>query len=533
MVFLQRELVVVTAMSFEARMASRGLRAAQYVRMSTDHQKYSIDNQIATIAKYAAERNIAIVRTYKDEGRSGLLIVGRDGLKELIADVQLGFAAFDCILVYDISRWGRFQDVDESAYYEFICRRAGIQVHYCAEEFENDGSLSSTVLKTVKRLAAADYSRQLSTRIFIAQCHMTELGFWRGGKPGYGLRRLLVDEHGTPKLQLEYGQHKYLQTDHVLVRPGPVSELKIVRRIFHSFVSQGKTPTEIAAGLNTSQVRTDRGNSWSCQAIIKILNNEAYIGNIVFNRASYKLKQRAILNPPDMWVRHNGALDPVVSPKIFSRAQEIMAKRRQRLTDQEALDQLRALWRKKGRLSHKIIIASDEVLDTSTLRARFGSLSAVYSLIGFRPKPRYRWLQLEQKIRSIVNAAVDEMVLYFKGLQVSAAFDDYTRILTLGELSVSVGSARCIANGERTLSYWRIRTDRCAATDLTLIARMDLQNIRIEEYYLLPTTSFTEATVRKPRLSSPVFSKSCRYDRFGTLTRALHDEMSARGGRRS
>lgn len=129
--------------------------AAQYVRMSTDNQKYSTENQSAVIAKYAAQRNITIVRRYADEGRSGLTLVRRDGLRELIADVQFGLADFDW--VYDVSRWGRFQDIDESAYYEFICKKAGIKVHYCEEAFQNDGSLASIILKMVSRVEAAEF----------------------------------------------------------------------------------------------------------------------------------------------------------------------------------------------------------------------------------------------------------------------------------------------------------------------------------------------------------------------------------------
>src|SRR4051812_15955648 len=91
-------------------------RAAQYVRMSTDHQRYSIANQAATIAAYAASRNLSIVRTYEDAAQSGLKIENRAAL---IEDVQSGSADFSHILVYDVSRWGRFQDTDESAHYEF------------------------------------------------------------------------------------------------------------------------------------------------------------------------------------------------------------------------------------------------------------------------------------------------------------------------------------------------------------------------------------------------------------------------------
>jgi predicted site-specific integrase-resolvase len=124
----------------------RPFRAAEYVRMSTDHQKYSTENQADAIKRYAAERGIEIVRTYADEGKSGLSVDGRDAFKSLIADVSEGRADFEMILVYDVSRWGRFQDTDESAYYEYICKRAGVRVQYCAEQFENDTAAQSLPL---------------------------------------------------------------------------------------------------------------------------------------------------------------------------------------------------------------------------------------------------------------------------------------------------------------------------------------------------------------------------------------------------
>ena len=125
--------------------------AAQYIRMSTDHQRYSTENQADAIYQYAERHGMSIVKTYSDAGRSGLSFDGRDALKTLIDDAQRGNVSFKVILVYDISRWGRFQDSDESAYYEYICKRAGIQVIYCAEQFANDGSMPSTVMKNLKQ----------------------------------------------------------------------------------------------------------------------------------------------------------------------------------------------------------------------------------------------------------------------------------------------------------------------------------------------------------------------------------------------
>ena len=137
------------------------IRAAQYVRMSTEHQKYSTANQSAAISRYADERGYDVVRSYSDDGKSGLTLNGRVALKQLIADVQSKRADFQVVLVFDVSRWGRFQDIDESAYYEFICKSAGVKVVYCAEQFENDGSMSAALIKSLKRTMAAEYTRAL------------------------------------------------------------------------------------------------------------------------------------------------------------------------------------------------------------------------------------------------------------------------------------------------------------------------------------------------------------------------------------
>ena len=91
-----------------------------------------------------------------------------------------GKAQYSSILVYDVSRWGRFQDADESAYYEYICRQAGVSVHYCAEQFENDGSPMSTVMKSMKRTMAGEYSRELSTKVFQGACRLIQLGLQAG-----------------------------------------------------------------------------------------------------------------------------------------------------------------------------------------------------------------------------------------------------------------------------------------------------------------------------------------------------------------
>ena len=173
--------------------------AAQYVRMSTEHQQYSISNQTRLIFEYAKNRGFVIVRSFEDPGKSGLSLKSRPALKELLNEVVSGNATFKAILVYDVSRWGRFQDVDEAAHYEFLCRSAGIPIHYCAEQFVNQGSMESAILKTLKRAMAAEFSRELGEKVYRGQCQLVRMGFKMGGRSTYVLRRMLVSSDGIPK----------------------------------------------------------------------------------------------------------------------------------------------------------------------------------------------------------------------------------------------------------------------------------------------------------------------------------------------
>jgi DNA invertase Pin-like site-specific DNA recombinase len=235
------------------------LRAVQYLRMSTEHQQYSIANQSAAIALYAAAHNIGIVRSFVDEGKSGTSIKRRKGLQELIRVVESGTADFDQVLVYDVSRWGRFLDSDEAAHYEYLCKRAGIAVHYCAEQFENDNSTTSNLLKALKRTMAGEYSRELSVKVSAGQRRLASMGFWQGGDPPVGMLRQLVSQNGEPKEILGPGQWKSITTDRVVLTPGPQAAVVTIQLAFDLYTKEGKSRHEIAEILNRGIWRQHKG----------------------------------------------------------------------------------------------------------------------------------------------------------------------------------------------------------------------------------------------------------------------------------
>jgi DNA invertase Pin-like site-specific DNA recombinase len=461
-------------------------QAAEYVRMSTEHQQYSTENQADKIREYAARRNIQIIKTYADEGKSGLRIDGRQALQQLIRDVESGAANFQIILVYDVSRWGRFQDADESAYYEYICRRAGIQVTYCAEQFENDGSPVSTIVKGVKRAMAGEYSRELSAKVFAGQCRLIEHGFRQGGPAGFGLRRVLVDQHGNRKSELARGEHKSLQTDRVILEPGPDEEVQTVNQMYRWFVEDGLVEIQIAAKLNEMGVKTDVARAWTRATVHEVLTNEKYIGNNIYNRISFKLKKTRVINTPDMWIRKEGAFEGIVPPDLFYTAQGIIQARFRRFTDTELLDRLKSLYQARGILSGLIINETEGMPSAAVYASRFGSLIRAYEMVGFTPDRDYRFLEINRYLRRLHPEIVGETEARITELGGHVRRDPATDMLDVnGEFSVSIVLARCQTN-ESGRHRWKLRFDTSLGPDITVAVRLDGANQAALDYYLLP-----------------------------------------------
>jgi len=464
--------------------------------MSTEHQQYSTSNQMDVIREYAKRRGKEIVKEYSDEGKSGLNIQGRESLGQMIEDVQNGQINFSSILVYDVSRWGRFQDADESAYYEYVCRRAGVSVLYCAEQFENDGSPMSSVMKTMKRTMAGEYSRELSAKVYQGACRLIRMGFKQGGSAGFGLRRALIDQNRQHKGVLKMGEHKSIQTDRVILTPGPEEEVKIVRWIYQAFVNEGKNELEIARALNSQGVLTDFGRAWTRATIHQVLTNEKYIGNNVYHRTSFKLKLKHVVNPQEEWIRADGTFEGIIEPSLFHTAQGIILARSRKLSNDEMLEKLRGVLKQHGRLSGILIDETDDLPSSTAFRSRFGSLVSAYQLIGYDPGIDYGFVEINRKLREEHPKIVASVIRQIEGLGATMTLDEQTQLLHLNnELRVSIVLCRHCITGSGS-SRWVVRLDEELKPDITVAVRMDSTNEGIRDYYLLPAIDMTWENLR-------------------------------------
>lgn len=466
-----------------------GTRAAQYVRMSTDQQQFSTENQQLAIAEFAATQGITVVATYEDAGRSGVTLKGRPGLLRLLRDIQAKQHAFSVVLVYDVSRWGRFQDVDESAHYEYICRQAGVQVVYCAEQFAWDGSATATLMKTLKRAMAGEYSRELSRKVFIGQCRLAERGFWQGAAPGYGLQRVLVDADGTVKGPLRQREHKSIETDRVIVAPGDEHEVALVRRIYEWYVGQGVGCRRIADRLNAFGICNAYGRPWNPQQITHILSSEKYVGTNVYARTSKKLDSNWRRNPSSEWTRSEGAFRPLVDRMTFDAAEKIRTNRTQNLSDDELLKRLDDFVRSADVVSAKEIDKASAMPAGKTYSLRFGSIQNAYARVGYEPSYHGASPGVFRASRAALQGCIGRTTdaLTALGHRVDISKDE-TTIRVDDELVIRF-TVHLILHYDRRGPRWKMRWPTYSSPDLLVVLRLDSAFETPLDFYVFPRGS--------------------------------------------
>ncbi|MEH6437354.1 recombinase family protein [Massilia sp. DD77] len=461
-------------------------RAALYVRASTEHQNYSTDHQEAALQEYAAAHGFQIVCIYRDKGRSGLTLDGRTGLLQLLTDIQSGCADFNVVLVYDVSRWGRFQDVDESAYYEYACRRAGIAIAYCAEPFTNDGSPLAAVLKGLKRAMAAEYSRELSTKVFQAQCRLTGAGFKQGGVAGYGLRRIAISAAGQVKGVLSPGERKNMPTDRVTYTRGPDDEVAVVHRIYDMYLLESLTDTGIARRLNNEGVESGLSRPWSAYHIKQILTNDKYAGTLAFNRSTQRFRSSRRANAPGTWVKVEDAFEAIISREKLEEARAERKRRRKSWTNDEMLDALRDIFIEHGKVTLDLINSSGGP-SVKSYAFRFNGITSAIGLAGLSWSTMSRSTLTRYRMRCITRDMAIELERCAAAAQ--ARIEKLSlRTYTLNGVIVRLLCTRC--RFERSHPCWKVTLVHKPTVDFVIWVRATQDNERVGRIYLIPVADF-------------------------------------------
>ena len=472
------------------------LKGAMYIRMSTELQVESPENQERAIRAYADQYGIEIVKVYADLGVSGINTEKREQFQALIDDVEQGRSAYNIVLYLDETRWGRFVDSREADYHRMRLERKNVVCQSCEKPLTLTSNIADRIMTLLRDESASDYCRQLSQKVWAGQCNLVAKGFRQGGVAGFGLRRMLLDETGIPKQELSIGQRKSLLTERVILMPGPHDELETVLWIYDQFIV-GMSETEIATQLNSKGVKNYFGRPWSRGTVCEVLTNEKYIGNNLFNRTSGKMKSKAKPNPESEWVRKERAFEPIVDMERFYTVQGIYRERSKKTTDDELLQGLRDLYAKQGRLSALIIDEADFLPPSSLYRTRFGGLLRAYRMIGYTPEHDYQYVAINQRLRALHANIVADVVHSIESLcgrQIPVDPESYLLELNYN-LSISIVISRCFTTPAGT-RRWKIRFDSGLHPDITVAVRMDTRNETIKDYYILPALEFSYEQIK-------------------------------------
>ncbi|HOX06839.1 MAG TPA: recombinase family protein [Planctomycetota bacterium] len=430
-------------------------KAVAYYRHSAqDRQENSIPIQRDRVRAFAREHGIEIIREFADAGKSGLSTEGRDSFNEMLNDyVAGGKEGFELVLALDVSRWGRFQDIDLSAYYTGLCQKHGKQVVYTTIGFPKQDDLVHFLHLNIERYRAATYSRELSGKVFDGCAKIAEQGFRAGGPPPYGLHRLLLDEQRKPVQVLSPGQRKSIQNQRVTLAPGDEKQVATVRRIFSAFAGDGRNPKQIAAALNEDGIPSPGGKRWTEVMVRDILTNELYAGVMVYNKTTQRLQSACRRNPRDAWIRTKGAFPGIVDKELFDKAQEIFAaraaERARKYSAEGMLEQLGRLHEQYGMANPRLVSAAEGMVSAATYAKRFASLDMAYQSMYADVRERIKRDVVEQ-IKGVAGPLEE--------------FGDY--VVVGGSYSVLVQPSIQMQKGYSV--YWPFRPDGRVEVDITL-----------------------------------------------------------------
>jgi DNA invertase Pin-like site-specific DNA recombinase len=460
-------------------------RAVAYYRHSAqDRQENSVSIQQEQVQQWARENGVDIVQEFADRGKSGLTAEGRDGFNDMMENWVKERRDFDFVLCLDVSRWGRFQDIDLSATYSAECKRHGKQVIYTTLGKPKPNDQLHQVYVQFERYRAAQYSRELSDKVFRGCVKIAQQGYWAGGKPPFALQRLLLDESRKPVQKLAAGQRKSIQNQRVTLALGDEVHVATVRRIFREFTETLRGMHEIAAALNRDGTKSPGGGEWDRAKIRRILLNELYIGTLVYNRTTQKLKTPTLHNPETSG-SGDWAFDPLVEQSVFDQAQRLT--RAPFGTPGVVLEQLRRIWKRE----FFVLAAAVMRLHPSTYAKHFASLDAAYQQV-FREALQ----QVKQEVESQLRSLVQEVESYDDFLVLNRRFT----VLIQPSVPVPHGYSQ----------YWYFRPDMRGVVDITLgVPVSGPQGPEILGYLALPRLLVEDHGIR-------LFSSSeSRLDMYG------------------
>lgn len=306
-------------------MSLDGLRCIGYVRVSTERQAgegvTSPVDQRAAIEARAAKLGLTVERWYQDE-YSGATVEQRPALRRLIADCLASPRKAKLpgyVFALNDSRWGRFEDPEESAYWRVELRkRSGWLVRF-AENDETENPQLRTVMRAIVATQATQKREDVRANARRGSRGTASLGYWATREP-YGFRRAVVYPAGRERV-LALGQRK--APDEKVKLVPHAAESAIVRALFERYAAGTESIASLAEWARAAEPR----RHWSARSVVLVLTNPAYLGDVISGRHSRDAAGRIMpAHPESTWIVTRDAHPAIVARSLFARVQDVLAR---------------------------------------------------------------------------------------------------------------------------------------------------------------------------------------------------------------
>ena len=260
------------------------MRIATYSRISTDeeHQPYSLEAQAQRLAAYIQSQDgWRLVRHFIDQTSGATL--ERPGLQRALREAEA--KRFDLLLVYRVDRLSR--SVRGLAQLLEQLDQAGVLFRSASEPFDTSSSAGRMMVQMLGVFAEFERAT-IVERVIAGMERKAARGEWTGGSLPFGYR---------------------LDAERRHLEPDP-TEAPLVREIFARYAERLEGSSALAGWLSERGYRTKNDKPFNPQAVLTILRNRAYLGEINYRRTSYPAPHQ-----------------PLVDKELFERAQTILSER--------------------------------------------------------------------------------------------------------------------------------------------------------------------------------------------------------------
>lgn len=259
-------------------------------------------------------------KEYIEKGISGYnkKLEDRDVLQEIKTDALK--EEFDILLVFMFDRLGRREDETPFIVEWFV--KQGIEVWSTQEGQQRFDSRADKLINYIRYWQSGGESEKTSIRVRTKQKQMIEEGINIYSIPPYGYE--LVKNGVFTKRGVERKVLKKIPL-----------EAEIVKKIFDLTTEEGYGGIRIANYLNEHNIKTHKDNTWSANAVNRLIKNPIYTGHLVYGKTSVPIgggKRKR--QEKSKWIYSN-EIDPsivIVSKEQFEKAQQIKSNRNQKNT---------------------------------------------------------------------------------------------------------------------------------------------------------------------------------------------------------